>query len=184
MVHRKPTGHSNHQSRGLACIDADSVIVNRIGMKSVRHGHFKLGDFLRAAFAHRPGLILKAFALDPLTRLENGHNLRLVLLRKGEQVSQMVGMRVRKKNHVQLRNFLQVVRTLWIAHDPRINQSHLARSSGQRKRAVAEIGHAVALLIEHGTPLENLLDWLEFPAGTLWRQRAALSRSEEHTSEL
>src|SRR6266566_2719945 len=128
------------------------VVVDRIRMKCVRHGDFKITDFLRAALAHRTGLLFEALALNPQTRLKDCRNFRFVLFGQSQKVAHVIGMRVGQENGIQPRHFFQRFRTEGIRHHPRIDQSNLPRGRRQRKRVVAKISDAIALGIEHRRP--------------------------------
>src|SRR6266851_2019702 len=76
MIHLEPAGHPDDVSRGFAAVVPHPVIVDRIRMKCVRHGDFKITDFLRAALVHRAGLLFEALAPNPQTCLEARRNFR------------------------------------------------------------------------------------------------------------
>ena len=61
----------------------------------------------------------------------------------------MVGVGVRQKNDVEARDGFQSRRADGIGHDPRVDESDFAGSCGERKRAVAEVGDAIAFGVEH-----------------------------------
>src|SRR6266566_3616171 len=81
------------------------VVVDRIRMKCVRHGDFKITDFLRAALAHRTGLLFEARALNPQTRLKDCRNFRFVLFGQSQKIAHVIGMRVSQENGIQPRHF-------------------------------------------------------------------------------
>jgi len=95
-------------------------------MKRVRHGDFKITDFLRAALAHRAGLLFEALAPNPQTRLKDCRNFRFVLFGQSQKIAHVIGMRVSQENGIQPRHFLQRLRTEGIRRHPRVNQGNLA----------------------------------------------------------
>src|SRR5439155_9811309 len=100
VIHLEPAWHANDIPRRLPAVVPHSVIVDRVRMKCVRHGEFKLTDCLRAALAHRASLLSKAFALNPQTCLEYCRNFRFELLGYGQKIAQVIGMRMSQENRV------------------------------------------------------------------------------------
>ena len=101
MVHREPAWHSYDETRGLSAIKPQAMVIDRIRMKRVGHGDFKIADFLRTALSHRASLLHKTFALDPQAGLKHCRNPGPVLRGQRQQVAQVVGMGVGQENRVQ-----------------------------------------------------------------------------------
>jgi hypothetical protein len=66
----------------------------------------KFADLLRSTFSHRHDFLFESLACHPQTRLENSDDFRFVLFRQRQQVSRMIGMRMRQKDRVEPRNLL------------------------------------------------------------------------------
>jgi uncharacterized Zn-binding protein involved in type VI secretion len=73
----------------------------------------------------------------------------MVLLCEGEEIAEVVGVGVRKKNSVKAGDGFQSRRAEGIGGHPGVDESDFAGRGDERKCAVTEIGDAIAFGVEH-----------------------------------
>ncbi len=149
VIGREAARHSNDEAGRFAGVDSDAVVVDGIRMEGMGHGDLECADGLGAAFSHRADFLLEAFFRDIEAGLEAGDDFRMVLLCQGEEIAKVVGVSVRKKNSVKAGDGFQARRAEGIGGHPRVDESDFAGRGGERKRAVTEIGDAIAFGVEH-----------------------------------
>src|SRR5882757_3685580 len=149
MIGREAAGHSNDESGRFAGVDSSAAVVDGIRMEGMSHGHLKRAGGVGTAFAHGADFLLEAFFRDVEAGLEDGDDFGMVLLCEGEEIAEVVGVSVRKKNSVKAGDGFEARRAEGIGGDPRVDEGDFAGSGGERKCAVTEVGDAIAFGVEH-----------------------------------
>ena len=73
----------------------------------------------------------------------------MMLLREGEEIAEVVGVGMRKKNGVKAGDGFQRGWAEGIGGHPGVDEGDFAGSGGERKRTVTEVGDAIAFGVEH-----------------------------------
>ncbi len=154
MIEGQTARQSNDEACGFAGVKRWVSGIDGIRMEGVSQGDLEIADRLRAAFAHGHRFFFQAFAVEVKAGFEDRDDLWMMLFRERQKIAEMIAVRVREKNCIELRNLFEGFRAPWVRHDPRINERHLSRRRDERKSAVAKVGDAIAFHVEHGASPE------------------------------
>jgi len=131
VIDREAAGHSKDEAGRFAGVDSNAVIVNGIRMEGVGHGDLKRADGLGTAFPHRADFFFEAFFCDVEAGLEDGNDFGMMLLGEGEEIAEVIGVGMRKKNSVKAGDGFQGRRAEGIGGHPGVDQSDFAGRSGE-----------------------------------------------------
>src|SRR5579864_3308752 len=121
-------------------------------MVGVDHCDFNVVELLRTALVHLRCL-LDAFLLQPRTKLRNADHLRIMLLHDCHCIADVVSVPMRAEHDVDSFNFLFVLGTCRISHDPRVNQHDFALWSLNTESCVSEPGNLDSIQFHSQTSL-------------------------------